>query len=74
MPRFRLDPAQVSVEDSDKAGATYSKEDKDVTLGLRRVNLEYSGDGGVQIVGFGLRSVVDVDGITSTGDCVYVSE
>ena len=68
MPRIHLDPAQVSVEDSDKAGATYSKEDKDVTLGLRRVNLEYSGDGGVQIVGFGLRSVMDVDRVHATGN------
>jgi len=31
--------------------------------------LEDGGDGGVEVVGLGLRSVEDVDGVATTGDC-----
>jgi hypothetical protein len=33
------------------------------------VDLEDGGDGGVEVVGLGLRSVEDVDGVATTGNC-----
>jgi len=40
---------------------TYSEENQDVTLGLRCMNLEHSRDCGMQVVGFWLGCIVDVD-------------
>jgi hypothetical protein len=46
-----------------------SKKDKDVALGLGGVDLEDGGDGGVEVICFGLRRVVDVDGVPTAWDC-----
>jgi hypothetical protein len=45
------------------------EEDENVAFGLRRVNLEDSRDGRVEVVRFGLRGVQDVDRIAASGNC-----
>lgn len=73
--RSRLDPVerakegQPSTLEQKGRRRTYSEEDEDVTLGLRGVDLEDGGNGRMEVVGFGLRSVEDVDGVATTGDC-----
>ena len=44
-----------------KPHETHSKENKDVTLGLCGMNLENSCDSSVEVVGFGLRCVMDIN-------------
>jgi hypothetical protein len=44
------------------------EEDEDVALWLGRVDLEDGGYGGVEVVGFGLGGVKDVDGVATTGN------
>lgn len=48
---------------------THCQEDEDVSLGLRRVDLEDGGDGGVEVVRLGLWCVENVDGVSTTGYC-----
>ena len=47
---------------------TYREEHQDVALGLGGVDLKDSCDGGVKVVGFGLRGVMDVDGVSTARD------
>ena len=48
---------------------THGEEDEDVALWLRRVDLEDGRDGGMKVVGLGLRRVENVDGVSATGNC-----
>ena len=47
---------------------TYREENQDITFRLSCVDLEDSSDGGVKVVGFRLRGVMNVDRVTTTGD------
>ena len=46
---------------------THGQEYKNVAFGLSSMDLKYRGDGGMKIIGFGLRGVVNINGIPTTG-------
>lgn len=48
---------------------TYSEEDQDIAFRLSGMYLEHSSDSGVEIVGFWLGSVVDIDRELTTRNC-----
>jgi hypothetical protein len=60
---------QVSYIKSYQYEDTHSQEDEDVTFGLCRVNLEDRSDGCVKVISFGLRRIMDIDRIATTGNC-----
>lgn len=67
-----LDPATNGVSVTTLktlADWTHCQEDKDISLGLRRVDLEDGGDGGVEVVCLRLRCVENVDGVSTTRYC-----
>ncbi len=47
---------------------SHRKEDKNIALRLGCMDLENGGDGCVEVVGLGLRGVVDIDLVSATGN------
>lgn len=51
-----------------RRGRTYGEEYEDVAFGLGCVNLKDGGNCGVEVVSLRLGRVVDVDGVSSSGN------
>lgn len=53
---------------------TYREEYQNVALGLSGVNLKDGSDGGVKVVCFGLRGVMNIDRVSTTRDWIVTSD